>query len=197
MNQINVKTITALTSLVNQGKNAHVLLTIANAINSEKALPEWVTDYFSKDYFLAVLTAKDKTIQAVCKSDSYADLRMIINAFKKNAMLTKPQYEKLCKLLSIQTFKTNQKLVDLKTKAENAHALKDSDKQESVTGKNESTIESTIKSTVNDDSFDCELFHSQIKGLTNIATLELIAQIVRERTISLQLTENQPMKKAG
>lgn len=193
MTQINVKTITALTSLVNQGKNAHVLLTIANAINSEKALPEWVTDYFSKDYFLAVLTAKDKTIQAVCKSDSYADLRMIINAFKKNAMLTKPQYEKLCKLLSIQTFKTNQKLVDLKIKAENAHALKDSDKQESVTGKNESAIESTA----DNDFFDCELFNNQIKNLTDIATLELIAQIVRERTIALQLTENQPMKKAG
>lgn len=123
MTTINDKTLTTLTQLSNTGKNAAILLTIAKAINADKDLPKWAEKALGKQFFINVLTSSERTINKVCKDDSYSDLRSIINTFDKEQRLTVSQYEKLKTLLTIKVFQNNDMLKSIKAQAETIAAL--------------------------------------------------------------------------
>lgn len=108
------KAISTLTELTKQGKNALVLLQVAKAIQADKPLPVWADVYFGKDHFMKIFSLKTTDLKKVCSSDSYAELRSIINTYGKNGTLTEKQTQTFQSLMTIQTFAKNTELQRMK-----------------------------------------------------------------------------------
>ena len=123
MTTINDKVLNTLNTLSSTGKNATILLTIAKAINADKALPAWALDTLGEKFFINVLTSPERTIAKVCKDDSYHELRSIVNTWNKAQRLTVAQYETLKTLMTIKVFQNNDVLKTIKAEAEMVAAL--------------------------------------------------------------------------
>lgn len=108
------KAISTLNELTKQGKNALVLLQVAKAIQADKPLPVWADVYFGKDHFMKIFSLKTTDLKKVCSSDSYAELRSIINTYGKNGTLTEKQAQTFQSLMTIQTFAKNTELQRMK-----------------------------------------------------------------------------------
>lgn len=108
------KAISTLNELTKQGKNALVLLQVAKAIQADKPLPVWADVYFGKDHFMKIFSLKTTDLKKVCSSDSYAELRSIINTYGKNGTLTEKQAQTFQGLMTIQTFAKNTELQRMK-----------------------------------------------------------------------------------
>ena len=108
------KAISTLTELTKQGKNALVLLQVAKAIQADKPLPVWADVYFGKEHFMKIFSLKTTDLKKVCSSDSYAELRSIINTYGKNGTLTEKQAQSFQSLMTIQTFAKNSELQRMK-----------------------------------------------------------------------------------
>lgn len=108
------KAISTLTELTKQGKNALVLLQVAKAIQADKPLPAWADVYFGKEHFMKIFSLKTVDLKKVCSSDSYAELRSIINTYGKNGTLTEKQAQTFQSLMTIQTFAKNTELQRMK-----------------------------------------------------------------------------------
>ena len=100
--------INVLNEVITSGKNAQVLITIANNIQANKKLPKWALTAFTVEYFEKVLTLKADALRKACKSDSYDFIRTIVNNDIKGNILNENDALKLAELLKIQTFSKNE-----------------------------------------------------------------------------------------
>lgn len=100
--------INVLNEVITSGKNAQVLITIANNIQANKKLPKWALTAFTVEHFEKVLTLKTDALRKACKSDSYDFIRTIVNNDIKGNILTENEALKLGELLKIQTFSKNE-----------------------------------------------------------------------------------------
>ena len=99
--------INVLNEVITSGKNAQVLITIANNIQANKKLPKWALTAFTVEHFEKVLTLKADALRKACKSDSYDFIRTIVNNDIKGNIITENEALKLAELLKIQTFSKN------------------------------------------------------------------------------------------
>ena len=100
--------INILNEVINTGKNAQVLITIANNIQANKKLPKWALTAFTVEHFEKVMTLKADALRKACKSDSYDFVRSIVNNDIKGNILGENEALKLAELLKIQTFSKNE-----------------------------------------------------------------------------------------
>ena len=100
--------INVLNEVITSGKNAQVLITIANNIQANKKLPKWALTAFTVEHFEKVLTLKADALRKACKSDSYDFTRNIVNNDIKGNILSENDALKLAELLKIQTFSKNE-----------------------------------------------------------------------------------------
>ena len=100
--------INILNEVITSGKNAQVLITIANNIQANKKLPKWALTAFTVEHFEKVLTLKADALRKACKSDSYYFIRTIVNNDIKGNILGENEALKLAELLKIQTFSKNE-----------------------------------------------------------------------------------------
>ena len=100
--------INILNEVITSGKNAQVLITLANNIQANKKLPKWALAAFTVEHFEKVLTLKADALRKVCKSDSYDFIRTIVNNDIKGNILGENEALKLAELLKIQTFSKNE-----------------------------------------------------------------------------------------
>ena len=100
--------INVLNEVITSGKNAQVLITIANNIQANKKLPKWALTAFTVEHFEKVLTLKADALRKACKSDSYDFIRNIVNNDIKGNILGENEALKLAELLKIQTFSKNE-----------------------------------------------------------------------------------------
>lgn len=179
---INEKTLSQLTQLSETGKNAAILLTIAKAINADKALPLWADKALGKQFFLSVFSSNDRTIAKICKDDSYSDLRSIVNTFDKEKRLTVAQYEKLKTLLTIKVFQNNEHLKTIKAQAEIRAALSVT---KALFGCHDMTITGNEiqkeKAKETDFFADLEAFKAGIDSVDSETDLALMLEIIQAR----------------
>lgn len=100
--------INILNEVITSGKNAQVLITLANNIQANKKLPKWALTAFTVEHFEKVLTLKADALRKACKSDSYDFIRAIVNNDIKGNILGENEALKLAELLKIQTFSKNE-----------------------------------------------------------------------------------------
>ena len=100
--------INVLNEVITSGKNAQVLITIANNIQANKKLPKWALTAFTVEHFEKVLTLKADALRKACTSDSYDFIRSIVNNDIKGNILGENEALKLAELLKIQTFSKNE-----------------------------------------------------------------------------------------
>ena len=114
--------INILNEVITSGKNAQVLITLANNIQANKNLPKWALTAFSVEHFEKVLTLKADALRKACKSDSYDFIRTIVNNDIKGNILGENDALKLAELLKIQTFSKNECLNNILNKYKKAMA---------------------------------------------------------------------------
>ena len=100
--------INILNEVITSGKNAQVLITLANNIQANKKLPKWALTAFNVEHFEKVLTLKADALRKACKSDSYDFIRAVVNNDIKGNILNENDALKLAELLKIQTFSKNE-----------------------------------------------------------------------------------------
>ena len=106
--EIAQSSINVLNEVITSGKNAQVLITIANNIQANKKLPKWALTAFTVEHFEKILTLKADALRKACKSDSYDFIRTIVNNDIKGNILGENEALKLAELLKIQTFSKNE-----------------------------------------------------------------------------------------
>ena len=112
--------INILNEVISSGKNAQVLITLANNIQANKKLPKWALTAFTVEHFEKVLTLKADALRKACKSDSYDFIRTIVNNDIKGNILTENEALKLAELLKIQMFSKNECLNNILNKYKKA-----------------------------------------------------------------------------
>lgn len=100
--------INILNEVITSGKNAQVLITLANNIQANKKLPKWALTAFTVEHFENLLTLKADALRKACKSDSYDFIRTIVNNDIKGHILSENNALKLAELLKIQAFSKNE-----------------------------------------------------------------------------------------
>ena len=114
--------INILNEVITSGKNAQVLITLANNIQANKKLPKWALTAFTVEYFEKVLTLKADALRKACKSDSYDFIRTVVNNDIKGNILNENDALKLAEFLKIQTFSKNECLNNILNKYKKAMA---------------------------------------------------------------------------
>lgn len=160
--------INILNEVITSGKNAQVLITIANNIQANKKLPKWALTAFTVEHFEKVLTLKADALRKACKSDSYDFVRSIVNNDIKGNILGENEALKLAELLKIQTFSKNECLNAILDKYKKAMANTAEPETNSLT---DTDATKKIKST---KSVEIETQNSQVFTMADqIANLSL------------------------
>ena len=102
-----------LSNLVNVGKNASVLLTIGKAMMKGNDLPTWAKA-MSLTHFENVFNLSEKSLAKVCNTDSYHELRSMINTHLKGGVIKTSQAESLDKIMTIKAFQDMSILKEIK-----------------------------------------------------------------------------------
>lgn len=95
--------LSVLSNLVNVGKNASVLLTIGKAMMKGNELPTWAKA-MPLTHFENVFNLNERSLAKVCNTDSYHDLRAMINTHLKGEVIKTSQAESLDKIMTIKAF---------------------------------------------------------------------------------------------
>ena len=160
--------INVLNEVITSGKNAQVLITIANNIQANKKLPKWALTAFTVEHFEKVLTLKADALRKACKSDSYDFIRTIVNNDIKGNILGENEALKLAELLKIQTFSKNECLNAILDKYKKAMA---DNAEPETNGLTDTDAAKKIKST---KSVEIETQNSQVFTMADqIANLSL------------------------
>ena len=160
--------INILNEVITSGKNAQVLITLANNIQANKKLPKWALTAFTVEHFEKVLTLKADALRKACKSDSYDFIRTIVNNDIKGNILGENEALKLAELLKIQTFSKNECLNAILDKYKKAMADNTEPTSNDVT---DTDAAKKIKST---KSVEIETQNSQVFTMADqIANLSL------------------------
>ena len=157
-----------LNEVITSGKNAQVLITLANNIQANKKLPKWALTAFTVEHFEKVLTLKADALRKACKSDSYDFIRTIVNNDIKGNILGENEALKLAELLKIQTFSKNECLNAILDKYKKAMA---DNAEPETNGLTDTDAAKKIKST---KSVEIETQNSQVFTMADqIANLSL------------------------
>ena len=105
--------LSVLSNLVNVGKNASVLLTIGKAMMKGNELPTWAKA-MPLTHFENVFNLSEKSLAKVCNTDSYHDLRAMINTHLKGEVIKTSQAENLDKIMTIKAFQDMSVLKEIK-----------------------------------------------------------------------------------
>ena len=105
--------LSVLSNLVNVGKNASVLLTIGKAMMKGNELPTWAKA-MPLTHFENVFNLSEKSLAKVCNTDSYHDLRAMINTHLKGEVIKTSQAESLDKIMTIKAFQDMSVLKEIK-----------------------------------------------------------------------------------
>lgn len=160
--------INILNEVITSGKNAQVLITLANNIQANKKLPKWALTAFTVEHFEKILTLKADALRKACKSDSYDFIRTIVNNDIKGNILTENDALKLAELLKIQTFSKNECLNNILNKYKKAMA---DNAEPETNGLTDTDAAKKIKST---KSVEIETQNSQVFTMADqIANLSL------------------------
>ncbi len=160
--------INVLNEVITSGKNAQVLITIANNIQANKKLPKWALIAFTVEHFEKVLTLKADALRKACKSDSYDFIRTVVNNDIKGNILNENDALKLAELLKIQTFSKNECLNAILDKYKKAMA---DNAEPETNGLTDTDAAKKIKST---KSVEIETQNSQVFTMADqIASLSL------------------------
>ena len=114
---VTAEKLNVLTSLVNTGKNANVLLTIAKAMIKGKDLPKWALT-LTVNHFEALFNLSEKSLSKCCSVDSYHDIRSMVNIHLKDKVITSVMYETLNSILTVKKFQNVEILLTIKAKYE-------------------------------------------------------------------------------
>ena len=95
--------LSVLSNLVNVGKNASVLLTIGKAMIKGNELPTWAKA-MPLSHFENVFNLSEKSLAKVCNTDSYHEIRAMINIHLKGEVIKTSQAESLDKIMTIKAF---------------------------------------------------------------------------------------------
>lgn len=114
---VTAEKLNVLTSLVNTGKNANVLLTIAKAMMRGNELPKWALTLTVK-HFEELFNLSEKSLSKCCSVDSYHDIRSMVNIHLKDQVITSVMYEKLNSVLTVKKFQNVEILLTIKAKYE-------------------------------------------------------------------------------
>lgn len=123
--------ISALNEMIETGKNATVLLTLANNMKENKQLPKWAKAAFSVEHFENLFSLSVKNFRKVAKDDSYNFIRTIVNIDIKGSVISEDQALKLKQLLTIQVFAENEFLTKILAKYD-ASLIINEDETESI-----------------------------------------------------------------
>lgn len=197
------KAISTLTELTKQGKNALVLLQVAKAIQADKPLPVWADVYFGKDHFMKIFSLKTTDLKKVCSSDSYAELRSIINTYGKNGTLTEKQAQTFQSLMTIQTFAKNTELQRMKNEllwqvaetmmfyfalAANPHKINAYQKAYGQAQRDKQNLAPTLDNLPLEFT-NLELFKNKIDQVNSDADLVLMLEIIQAKIDSQAKTQ--------
>lgn len=105
--------LSVLSNLVNVGKNASVLLTIGKAMMKGNELPTWAKA-MPLSHFEKVFNLSEKSLAKVCNTDSYHEIRSMINIHLKGEVIKTSQAESLDKIMTVKTFQDMSILKDIK-----------------------------------------------------------------------------------
>ena len=114
---VTAEKLNVLTSLVNTGKNANVLLTIAKAMMKGNDLPKWALT-LTVNHFEALFNLSEKSLSKCCSVDSYHDIRSMVNIHLKDQVITSVMYETLNSILTVKKFQNVEILLTIKAKYE-------------------------------------------------------------------------------
>ena len=114
---VTAEKLNVLTSLVNTGKNANVLLTIAKAMMKGNDLPKWALT-LTVNHFEALFNLSEKSLSKCCSVDSYHDIRSMVNIHLKDKVITSVMYETLNSILTVKKFQNVEILLTIKAKYE-------------------------------------------------------------------------------
>ena len=106
--------LSVLSNLVNVGKNASVLLTIGKAMMKGNEFPTWAKA-MPLSHFENVFNLSERSLAKVCNTDSYHDLRAMINTHLKGEVIKTSQAESLDKIMTIKAFQDMSVLKEIKT----------------------------------------------------------------------------------
>lgn len=153
--------ISALNEMIETGKNATVLLTLANNMKENKQLPKWAKAAFSVEHFEKLFALKITAFRKVVKDDSYNFLRTVINIELKGSVITEDQALKLKQLLTIQTFANNEFLTKILATYENSLNSESNDNESII----DNPIEAPTQNTVKTEKSEVFLLGEKIKAL--------------------------------
>jgi hypothetical protein len=105
-------TVSFLTGAVASGKNANVILSVAQKASEGKILPPWARK-IPESYWEKLLCAPVATLKVVVKSDSLSDLRGLINKLNDNSLSYKDS-ELFDQLVTIESFKSFPVMAEIK-----------------------------------------------------------------------------------
>ena len=105
--------LSVLSNLVNVGKNASVLLTIGKAMMKGNDLPTWAKA-MPLSHFENVFNLSEKSLAKVCNTDSYHEIRAMINTHLKGEVIKTSQAESLDKIMTIKAFQDMSVLKEIK-----------------------------------------------------------------------------------
>ena len=105
--------LSVLSNLVNVGKNASVLLTIGKAMMKGNELPTWAKA-MPLTHFENVFNLSEKSLAKVCNTDSYHEIRSMINIHLKGEVIKASQAESLDKIMTVKAFQDMSILKEIK-----------------------------------------------------------------------------------
>lgn len=184
--QVTANTLTILDSIIESGKNATVLRTIAVNMKDNKKLPKWALHAFSKEHFEHVFSLKAEALRKACKSDSYDLIRTIANIDLKGDVISEAQALKLKELLKIQTFGKNEVLQAILAKFEKSLVIDESQGTDSIT---DPAVNKKLSENVPETKSSAVFtLAEQIKALNLVDALEL-QQVLADHIASLAATD--------
>lgn len=153
--------ISALNEMIETGKNASVLLQLANNMKENKQLPKWAKIAFTVEHFEKLFSLKITAFRKVVKDDSYSFIRTVVNIDLKGSVINEEQALKLKQLLTIQVFANNEFLTKILAKYENS-LTDESNENESII---DNPIEAPSTNTVKTEKSEVFLLGEKIKAL--------------------------------
>lgn len=158
--------ISALNEMIETGKNASVLLQLANNMKENKSLPNWAKATFTTSHFENLFSLPVKNFRKVVKDDSYSFIRTVANIELKGSVITADQAVKLKDVLKIQVFASNEFLNKILTRYENSLVTELDTNLDTITDTNIAPATNTDTKTADIKNSDVFLISEKIKDLS-------------------------------
>lgn len=184
--------LSVLSNLVNVGKNASVLLTIGKAMIKGNELPTWAKA-MPLSHFENVFNLSERSLAKVCNTDSYHEIRSMINTHLKGEVIKTSQAESLDKIMTIKAF---QDMIILK-EIKNAYVAHSQAKQllkviSFMTGAHDTSVPN-----VEVKQIDLSALTDTLNNLDESQALLMLEVLQGRLNVIAQVTEQVKTKKAA